>query len=50
MQRVLESKVINTSDEVIDYDALDFTEMNTTIAQGAIWSWDRNLVQCLIQA
>lgn len=50
MQRVLEPEIINTLEEVIDHDALDFTQVNVTIAQGAIWGWDCNLVQLLMKA
>jgi ubiquinone/menaquinone biosynthesis C-methylase UbiE len=36
MERVLEPEVMDTSEEAIEYDAMDFTEVNTTFAQRAI--------------
>jgi ubiquinone/menaquinone biosynthesis C-methylase UbiE len=36
MQRVLEPEVMDTSEEAIEYDAMDFTEVNTAFAQRAI--------------
>jgi len=36
MQRVLEPEVMDTSEEATEYDAMDFTEVNTTFAQRAI--------------
>lgn len=36
MQRVLEPEVMDTSEEAIEYDAMDFTEVNTAFAQRTI--------------
>ncbi|MBU7582925.1 MAG: class I SAM-dependent methyltransferase [Nostoc sp. TH1S01] len=36
MERVLEPEVMDTWEEAIDYDAMDFTEINTAFAQEAI--------------
>ena len=36
MQRVLEPEVMDTLEEAIEYDAMDFTEVNTAFAQCAI--------------
>lgn len=36
MQRVLEPEVMDTSEEAIEYDAMDFTEVNNAFAQQAI--------------
>jgi ubiquinone/menaquinone biosynthesis C-methylase UbiE len=36
MQRVLEPEVMDTSEEAIEYDAMDFTEVNTAFAKRAI--------------
>lgn len=36
MQRILEPEVMDTSQEAIEYDAMDFTEVNTAFAQKAI--------------
>ncbi|MBV9389725.1 MAG: class I SAM-dependent methyltransferase [Chroococcidiopsidaceae cyanobacterium CP_BM_ER_R8_30] len=36
MQRVLEPEVMDTLQEAIEYDAMDFTEVNTAFAQRAI--------------
>jgi ubiquinone/menaquinone biosynthesis C-methylase UbiE len=36
MQRVLEPEVMDTSEEAIEYDAMNFTEVNTAFAQRAI--------------
>lgn len=36
MQRVLEPEVMDTPEEAIEYDAMDFTEVNTAFAQRAI--------------
>ncbi|MBH8563432.1 class I SAM-dependent methyltransferase [Nostoc sp. CENA67] len=36
MQRVLEPEVMDTSEEAIEYDAMDFTEVNTAFAQRAM--------------
>lgn len=36
MQRVLEPEVMDTWKEAIEYDAMDFTEVNTAFAQRAI--------------
>lgn len=36
MQRILEPEVMDTLEEAIEYDAMDFTEVNTDFAQQAI--------------
>ncbi|MBW4683468.1 MAG: class I SAM-dependent methyltransferase [Microcoleus vaginatus WJT46-NPBG5] len=36
MQRVLEPEVMDTWEEAIEYDAMDFTEVNTAFAQNAV--------------
>ncbi len=36
MQRILEPEVMDTSEEAIEYDAMNFTEVNTAFAQRAI--------------
>ena len=36
MQRVLEPEVMDTWEEAVDYDAMDFVEVNTAFAQQAI--------------
>ncbi|MCA1991387.1 MAG: methyltransferase domain-containing protein [Coleofasciculus sp. S288] len=36
MQRVLEPEVMDTPEEAIEYDAMDFTDVNTAFAQRAI--------------
>ena len=36
MQRVLEPEVMVTSQEAVEYDAMDFTEVNTAFAQRAV--------------
>ncbi|PSF36850.1 SAM-dependent methyltransferase [Aphanothece hegewaldii CCALA 016] len=36
MQRILEDEVMDTLEEAIEYDAMDFTEVNTNFAQRAI--------------
>lgn len=36
MQRVLEPEVMDSWEEAVEYDAMDFTEVNTTFAQRAI--------------
>ncbi|ULP70413.1 hypothetical protein BDGGKGIB_00029 [Nodularia sphaerocarpa UHCC 0038] len=36
MQRILESEVMDTWEEAIEYDAMDFTEVNTAFALEAI--------------
>ncbi|MBD2040868.1 class I SAM-dependent methyltransferase [Microcoleus sp. FACHB-672] len=36
MQRVLEPEVMDTWEEAIEYDAMDFTEVNTAFAQSAV--------------
>lgn len=36
MQRVLEPEVMDTWEEAVDYDAMDFVEVNTAFAQRAI--------------
>ena len=36
MQRVLEPEVMDTSEEAIEYDAMDFTDVNSAFAQQAI--------------
>lgn len=36
MQRVLEPEVMDTWEEAVDYDAMDFTEVNTAFAQRTI--------------
>ena len=33
MQRILEPEVMDTSSEAIEYDAMDFTAVNTAFAQ-----------------
>ncbi|MGL4379085.1 MAG: class I SAM-dependent methyltransferase [Microcoleaceae cyanobacterium] len=36
MERILEPEVMDTWEEAIDYDSMDFTEVNTVFAQSAI--------------
>jgi ubiquinone/menaquinone biosynthesis C-methylase UbiE len=36
MQRVLEPEVMDTLEEAVDYDAMDFTEVNTAFAKQAV--------------
>ncbi|MEG3437340.1 class I SAM-dependent methyltransferase [Pannus brasiliensis CCIBt3594] len=36
MQRILEPEVMDTPEEAIEYDAMDFTEVNTAFARSAI--------------
>ncbi|MGH2416452.1 MAG: class I SAM-dependent methyltransferase [Microcystaceae cyanobacterium] len=36
MQRILEPEVMDTQEEAVEYDAMDFTEVNTAFAQRAI--------------
>lgn len=36
LQRVLEPEVMDTSEEAVEYDAMDFTEVNTAFAKHAI--------------
>lgn len=40
MQRILEPEVMDSPEEAIDYDSMDFTEVNTAFAQQAISLWE----------
>jgi hypothetical protein len=49
MQRLLEPEVMDTSEEAIEYDAMDFTAVNTTFAQCiALRANVRTVFQCCI--
>jgi len=36
MQRILEPEVMDSPEEALEYDAMDFTEVNTAFAQAAV--------------
>ncbi|AFY45437.1 class I SAM-dependent methyltransferase [Nostoc sp. PCC 7107] len=46
MERVLEPEVMDTWEEAIDYDAMDFTEVNTAFAKEAVALCSQ--AQCLV--
>jgi hypothetical protein len=43
MQRILEPEVMDTSEEAIEYDAMDFTAVNTHL-HNVLASWHHNRV------
>lgn len=44
MERILEPEVMDDREEAIEYDAMDFTEVNTNFAKEAVQLADRKSV------